>query len=125
MKIGDFARLCGTRISILQHYDKVGVLRPVYVDRFTNYRYYDSSQAVLFERIRQLKAVGFTLTEIKRILHTNCTDAEISEIFKKKKAALERQLNMLEQLKDMISGSPVFRRRPLFVSVWGRMDKGR
>ena len=86
MKIGDFARLCGTRIPILQHYYKVGVLRPVYVDRFTNYRYYDPSQAVLFERIRQLKAVGFTLTEIKRILHTNCTDAEISEIFKKEES---------------------------------------
>ena len=104
MKIGDFVRLCGTRISILQHYDKVGALRPMYTDRFTNYRYYDPSQALVFERIRQLKAAGFTLTEIRRILYTNCADAEISEIFEKKRAALERRLSMLKQLKNKISG---------------------
>lgn len=101
MKIGDFARLCGTRISVLQHYDKVGVLRPLYADRFTNYRYYDPSQTVLFERIRQLKAAGFALKEIRQILYT---DMELSEIFAKRKAVLEQQLSMLEQLKNTISG---------------------
>ncbi len=101
MKIGDFAKLCGTRISILQHYDRVGVLRPLYTDRFTGYRYYDPSQEVLFERISQLKAAGFTLTEIRRILYT---DVEVSEMFAKRKAVLERQLGMLEQLKKTIEG---------------------
>lgn len=102
MKIGDFAKLCGTRISILQHYDRVGVLRPLYTDRFTGYRYYDPSQAVLFERISQLKAAGFTLTEIRRILYT---DVEVSEMFAKRKAVLERQLGMLEQLEKTIEGA--------------------
>ena len=116
MKIGDFARLCGTRISILQHYDKVGVLRPIYTDRFTNYRYYDPSQAVSFERIRQLKAAGFTLTEIKRILYT---DVELSEVFEKRKAVLERQLSMLEQLKKDISGGTSMEQsyKPLFEDI--------
>ena len=67
MKIGDFAKLCNTKISVLQHYDKTGLLHPVYIDRFTNYRYYDRSQIVVFERIKQLKAAGFTLSEIKEI----------------------------------------------------------
>jgi hypothetical protein len=39
MKIGDFARACGTKISVLRHYDKIGLLKPLYIDRFTEYRY--------------------------------------------------------------------------------------
>ncbi len=48
MKIGDFAKACGTKISVLRHYDKLGLLKPVYIDRFTEYRYYDSSQIAVF-----------------------------------------------------------------------------
>ena len=40
MKIGDFARACKTNISVLRHYDKIGLLKPLYIDRFTEYRYY-------------------------------------------------------------------------------------
>ena len=38
MKIGEFAKACKTRISVLRHYDELGLLRPCYVDRFTEYR---------------------------------------------------------------------------------------
>ena len=62
MKIGDVAKVCKTNISVLRHYDKIGLLKPLYIDRFTEYRYYDKSQIAVFERIAELKAVGFTLT---------------------------------------------------------------
>lgn len=70
MKIGDFAKACNTNISVLRHYDKVGLLKPLYIDRFTEYRYYDSSQIAVFERISELKAVGFSLAEIRRMLYS-------------------------------------------------------
>ena len=50
MKIGDFAKACNTNISVLRHYDKIGLLKPIYIDRFTEYRYYDESQIVVFKR---------------------------------------------------------------------------
>lgn len=97
MKIGDFAKACGTRISVLRHYDKLGLLKPVYIDRFTEYRYYDSSQIAVFERIAQLKAVGLSLSEISHILY----DGEhTEEIFLRHRALLERRLRDLDRLRE-------------------------
>ena len=42
MKIGEFAQLCHTNISLLHYYQKTGLLFPDYVDPFTGYRYYTS-----------------------------------------------------------------------------------
>ena len=40
MKIGEFAKMCGTKISVLRHYDKEKLLEPQYTDficLFLNY----------------------------------------------------------------------------------------
>ena len=95
MKIGDFAKACKTNISVLRHYDKIGLLKPLYIDRFTEYRYYDKSQIAVFERIAELKAVGFTLAEIRTMLYSN---EHTKDIFSARKAVLERQLRDLEIL---------------------------
>ena len=96
MKIGDFAKACGTRISVLRHYDRLGLLKPLYTDRFTEYRYYDPSQIAVFRRISELKAVGFSLSEISRMLYT---DEYTEDLFAARKATLEQQLRDLENLK--------------------------
>lgn len=97
MKIGEFAKACGTRISVLRHYDSEGLLKPVYIDRFTEYRYYDRSQIAVFGRIAELKAVGFSLSEIRTIL---CSGKPAEEIFTRRRAELERQLRDLDRLKS-------------------------
>ncbi|MET7302578.1 MerR family transcriptional regulator [Embleya sp. NPDC005575] len=45
LTIGRFARLCRLSVKQLRHYDDVGLLRPVRVDRATGYRYYATDQA--------------------------------------------------------------------------------
>ena len=101
MKIGEFAKACGTKISVLRHYDSEGLLRPVYIDRFTEYRYYDSSQTAVFELIAELKAVGFSLAEIRQMLYTQ---ESTDELFARKKKELEQQLHDLERLRKRSGG---------------------
>ena len=96
MKIGEFAKACGTKISVLRHYDSEGLLKPVYIDRFTEYRYYDSSQIAVFERITELKAVGFSLSEIRALLYSG---EPADAVFERRKAELEQQLRDLERLR--------------------------
>ena len=108
MKIGDFAKACGTKISFLRHYDKLGLLKPLYIDRFTEYRYYDSSQIAVFERISELKAVGFSLAQIHSMLYSG---DDSGELFAARKAQLEQQLRDLETLKTKINGGIIMEQK--------------
>lgn len=103
MKIGEFAKACKTRISVLRHYDELGLLRPCYVDRFTEYRYYDESQIAVFTQIQSLKAAGFSLSEIKLLLYSWDEEA-VLQIFDKKRWKLEQTLHNLEALRLTMSG---------------------
>lgn len=47
MKIGEFAKACNMPISMLRYYDSYGLLKPIYIDGFTGYRYYSESQLVV------------------------------------------------------------------------------
>lgn len=103
MQIGEFAKVCKTKVSVLRHYDKEGLLPPDYIDRFTGYRYYSEGQISVFLRITALKNAGFSLTEIKRILSDCKSDFEISELFEKKKNELQETLkNLIHAQKIML-----------------------
>lgn len=104
MKIGEFAKVCGTRISVLRHYDKQNLLKPVYIDKFTGYRYYSQEQISIFFRITALKEAGFSLIEIRGLLTQLQSDSEVLSLFEKKKAVLLETLNNLDKAKELIIG---------------------
>lgn len=68
LKIGDFSRLSRISIRMLRYYDELGLLKPELVDHFTGYRYYGEAQLVRAGRIQALKAMGFGVSAIGRIL---------------------------------------------------------
>ncbi len=69
MKIGEFSKASGLPVSVLRYYDECGLLSPVFTDRFTGYRYYKREQLAVCCCISELKAVGFTLSENKKVFH--------------------------------------------------------
>ncbi len=97
MKIGEFAKMCGTKISVLRHYDKEKLLVPEYTDAFSGYRHYSSGQILIFHRITALKNAGFTLQEIRELISSEKTADEITLIFGKKEAYF---LNAIKNLKE-------------------------
>lgn len=44
LTIGQFSKLSGMSIKALRYYDKINLLKPVYIDKETNYRYYKQTQ---------------------------------------------------------------------------------
>lgn len=108
MKIGEFARACGISVSALRYYDKKGLLNPKYIDRFTDYRYYSAEQADICKRIGALKAAGFSLSEIKKLLRTNSTEA-VSKIFAAKKRALEKTLHDLAKAEKILMEADIMK----------------
>lgn len=68
LQIGEFSGICQVSVKTLHHYDKIGLLAPAEVDRFTGYRYYQISQIDEMNYIQRLKRYGFSLDEIQRML---------------------------------------------------------
>ncbi|MBC8072580.1 MAG: MerR family transcriptional regulator [Deltaproteobacteria bacterium] len=67
IRIGDFSRLGRVSVRALRHYAAAGLLIPVHVDAGSGYRYYAAAQLVDLARIASLRALGFTLDEIREL----------------------------------------------------------
>jgi DNA-binding transcriptional MerR regulator len=61
MTIKEFASLCNCNTQTLRYYDKIDLLRPVKVDQWSGYRYYEESHAIDFIKIKNLQAADFTI----------------------------------------------------------------
>ncbi len=103
MKIGEFAKYCGTKISVLRHYDKEKLLIPERIDMFTGYRYYSPLQKMIFDRITALKNAGFTLHEIRRIISFSASEKEIIEMFARKADELSTAMKFLKEAEHIMS----------------------
>lgn len=68
LKIGDFSKLSRVSIRMLRHYDEIGLLKPIWIDPESGYRYYGAEQLPIVGRIKALKDMGFGLAVIGEIL---------------------------------------------------------
>lgn len=109
------ARLNHTTLATLRHYEKVGILSPVYVNPETGYRYYDVQQCLVFHMIQHHKALNMSLKEIKEILRRNDYDF-LEQIYKKKLDEVNQALAEFEfrkeELERMMKGADHFCHRP-------------
>lgn len=113
--IGQMARLNHTTLATLRHYDKVGILSPVYVNPETGYRYYDIQQCLVFHIIQHHKVLNMSLKEIKEILRLN-DYGFLEQIYKKKLDEVNQALAEFEfrkeELERMMKGADHFCHRP-------------
>ena len=98
MTIKEFASLCGCNTQTLRYYDKIDLLRPVRVDQWTGYRYYERAQAIAFVKIKNLQAADFTIGEIKKLL--TVPDSQVYEAFEEKIAAQTRKLERIKEIQQ-------------------------
>ncbi len=96
MTIKDFSKLCGCNPQTLRYYDREGLLKPVKVDEWSGYRYYDEEQAIVFVKIKNLQKAGFSIDEIKELLDKD--DAAIYFAFERKIAEQEKQLQEIKNI---------------------------
>jgi DNA-binding transcriptional MerR regulator len=92
IKIGDFAHLSQVSVATLRHYDDMGLLKPIEVDRFTGYRYYSVAQLPRLNRILALKDLGFSLEQIERVLLGGITPEQLCGMLKLKRAEVEQRV---------------------------------
>jgi DNA-binding transcriptional MerR regulator len=105
-RIGDFARIARVSGRLLRHYDRLGLLEPSCTDRQTGYRYYRADQLPRLNRLLALKALGFSLAQIGRMLSEEVATDELRGMLSMRKAQVEQSLAeehaMLRQIESRI-----------------------
>ena len=96
-KIGDFSRIAHVSVKTLRHYAHEELLEPVWIDRFSGYRYYSLEQLPKLNRILALKDMGFTLEQIKQMLNNKLTVDELREMLNTKRQDLMQHLQEEQQ----------------------------
>ena len=89
-KIGDFSSMSKTTIKTLRYYEKEGLLKPVYIDQNTGYRYYETSQLVEISKIISLRQIGLSIKDIKNIID----GYDMENILNKRKKEIEYNLTI-------------------------------
>lgn len=99
--IGKMAKLNNISEQTLRLYDKIGLFKPIYVDKRTGYRLYDIGQSARLDIIQYLKNLGMTLKEIKEILDSKNIDL-LQKKLEDSKEMINRQIINLNEQKDAI-----------------------
>lgn len=92
IRIGDFSKLSRVSIKTLRFYDEMGLLKPVEVDRFTGYRYYEFHQLPRLYRILALKDLGFSLEEIGHLLEGDLSTEQMRGMLKLRQAEIRQRV---------------------------------
>lgn len=99
--IGAVARKSGLPVSALRFYDAAGVLRPVWCDPVTGYRWYSGEQVSQARLIARLRQVEMPLADITEVLASRHRPGEALTVLDRHLRALESRFAVaLEQLSD-------------------------
>lgn len=122
-KIGEFSKIVNMSVRTLRYYDEINILKPGYVDNFSNYRYYTEENISEANLITILRSVGFSLEEI--LLYK---DKLSDEVIDDKILALESEIEdinlkirKLNIIKEQIIDSPLEKEE--VISLKRKMDK--
>lgn len=97
--IGEVSKLHNVSIQTLRHYDKIGLLKPAYINEKSNYRFYSIDNFIMLEFIKQCKIMGLTLDEIKKLINNYTSINSVLDTITKQKEMIANKIKELENIK--------------------------
>ena len=105
MQIAELEQRTGVNRHTLRYYEKAGLLQEV-ERRGNNYRDYPEKAVERVAMVRQLKALGFSLREIREVLDALRSDSIDCEqgavLMAEKKAAVDDKISELKQVSALL-----------------------
>ena len=71
MSIGKVSKLKNVSNKSLRYYDRIGILKPAFVNEETNYRYYSEEQLYLLDAITLCIRLGIPLKDLNNYVENN------------------------------------------------------
>src|SRR6187402_1116809 len=91
-RVGEFATLTGVTVRALQHYDRLGLLKPSRTE--SGHRVYSDADKRRVRHILALRAIGMSLQQIAELL--DAPSARLAEALQTQRARLEQSRTGIE-----------------------------
>lgn len=112
LSIGEISNITGVHISSLRYYDRIGILKPAYIDPESNYRYYSNSQIGIVEAIQACVEMDIPLKQYLSFTEHEGQTIYVEKLLEygkqqaqKKMQAIQSALKKIEQLQSEIEHS--------------------
>ena len=99
--IGETAKINNVSIQALRLYDKMGLLKPVFIDPESNYRYYTIDQFMYIDLIRYSKHIGAPLKELSEIFNSKDV-TKLQSFMKNQQKKVEKEITRLKNVSRAI-----------------------
>jgi DNA-binding transcriptional MerR regulator len=96
--IGEFSKITGLTVKTLRFYQEQGLLEPTHVDEQSGYRYYAADKLEPARLIVQLRALEFSVEDIRAILATLADGGDITPQLQQHRSALSKQAKHYREL---------------------------
>jgi len=107
LRIGEFSKLSKTTIKTIRYYDKVGLLKPAFVDSSTSYRYYTEDQLETMRCIIAYKETGMSNDDIIRILGGYDSVKVLYELRRQLESNIKQMNRQIDNIDRMLTNSCV------------------
>jgi DNA-binding transcriptional MerR regulator len=112
LRIGEIAGFFNVSVKAIRVYEKMGIIKPAKIDSKNGYRYYTADQVQQLDALLELKQLGFSLSEIKKLLEGGMTNENFMEALVHKKstwqnviAAVENKIHAIDRITERLSTS--------------------
>jgi len=109
LSIGEISKLTGASIKSLRYYEEKGVLKPAYIDEYSNYRYYTFKQTYLVGLITLCIELDIPLKELSQYFHDEefldvaSLIAHGKEIAQTKLKTIKEGVRFIKELEQLIA----------------------
>ncbi len=99
--IGEMSKINNVSIQTLRYYDRIGLLKPSYINAENKYRYYTYEEIMMLDAIQYLKTLGMSLTEIQQKLE-NRNISNSLKMHEKQHAEIKKKITELQLLEKKV-----------------------
>lgn len=100
LRIGEVAAVFNVSVKAIRIYEKKGIIKPAKVDEYTGYRFYTVGQVQQLNALVELKALGFSLDEIKEIMVGGITKEKLLGELTRKRMVWQDSISSAENKID-------------------------
>ena len=101
LTIGELAKTNSVSVKALRYYEKIGILKPAYINPHNGYRYYTHKQSLIVSFIITFLELNIPLKNFKNYIHDDTLDTD--KLLFDSSALLNKELQRLQFIKNKIT----------------------